>query len=69
MAVSELEIVIQWENDASFLMKMKEPDGEWKDVVSLEENAHISSIWDNIANVCNTTFKLKISEIGDVMKA
>ena len=68
MAEKQIEITLTWENEVSFVMQLKEPGESYKDVISLEENSNSASIWDNIANICNTTFKNHIAAIGEEMK-
>ena len=69
MAEKQIEITLTWQNNVSFLMKLKEHGEEYKDVISLEENSDIASIWDNIAQICNITFRDHVSAIGEEMKA
>lgn len=68
MAVSKVEYKILYENDSHFKFQQSIDDGDWIDIVALEENAHIDQLWDHVASICNTQFKLKMDEIGEVMK-
>ena len=69
MAATVRWIRLSYENGVNFTMDTKLDDGSWLDVINMDENGHISSLWPGVETVCETFFSEKIEEIGSVMKA
>ena len=68
--MAQRDIVITWENEDNFEMKVRLDGGDWKVVASIDENDFFSKIWDSgISNACKTFFNDEIDKIGAEMKA
>ena len=67
---SKVLIQLEWENDNFFEMQSKTNSEDIVQVIRMEENQHLSSVWeDYIMPVCEAFMKKKLSQIGDEMKA
>lgn len=62
-------IILEYENGVNFNMTCKFNDEDNITIISMDENGHIASLWDNIEDVCKTFFAEKLSTVGDAMKS
>ena len=63
-------IRLQWENNVSFKCDTKLDDGEWVLVLEIDENNHLSNVWDSeITSIVTKFLTNKLAEIGNDMKA
>lgn len=69
MAQKVRTIKISWENDDSFIMETKLDAGNWEKVIEMDENGHLSSLWNNVEALCKQYFEAEMSIIGSEMKA
>ncbi len=65
---NEVEIKITWENDNFFKMTQKHNGGDIHVVIEVNENAHIESVWGDIANICRKYLNSELNTIGKQMK-
>ncbi len=65
----ELEIKITWQNGVNFKMTAKKDAGEVKSVCNVDENGHISALWEHYQKACEVYFKAELAEIGKEMSA
>jgi len=70
MASQTRLIRLQWENNVSFKCDTKLDDGEWVLVLEIDENNHLSNVWDSeITSIVTKFLTNKLAEIGNDMKA
>ena len=70
MASQTRLIRLQWENNVSFKCDTKLDDGEWVLVLEIDENNHLSNVWDSeITSIVTKFLTSKLAEIGNEMKA
>ena len=70
MASQTRLIRLQWENNVSFKCDTKLGDGDWVLVLEIDENNHLSNVWDSeITSIVTKFLTNKLAEIGNDMKA
>ena len=70
MAVKQRDIVITWENNGTFQMKVRLDGGTWNTVQEIDENDFFNKIWETgVAPACKQFFNDEINKIGAEMKA
>lgn len=69
MAEKQVEIELNWENGNYFEMKLKPDDGDWLQVVRVDEQGNIATIWPKVEQICLLAFAKKCAEIGEEMRA
>ncbi len=69
MAETILDYKFSYENGATFKLQQQHGTDGWETVIEIDENTHISEIWDSIKSICMKTFELEVDTIGNVMKA
>ena len=70
MASQTRLIRLQWKNNVSFKCDTKLDDGEWVLVLEIDENNHLSNVWDSeITSIVTKFLTNKLAEIGNDMKA
>lgn len=68
--MAQRDIVITWENEGTFSMKVRLDGGDWKTVAEVDENDFFARIWDTgISVACKQFFNDDIDKIGAEMKA
>lgn len=65
----ELEIKINWQNGVSFKMTAKNNGGDIKTICGVDENGHISKLWEFYQKACEVYFHAELAEIGKEMSA
>ena len=68
MAESVLLLRIKWENRSHFEMESKRDDASYIQVVRMEENGSLSSLWPHINNICRDFLIAQLLAIGEAMK-
>ncbi|MCK5640568.1 MAG: hypothetical protein KAJ19_07220 [Gammaproteobacteria bacterium] len=63
----ELEIKIEWQNDAFFEMTAKEPQKEWREVIRFQENGYITDLFEFAESMANTYMQKSMSAIKTEM--
>ena len=70
MAISQRDIIITWENNGTFRMKVRKDGGDWNTVAEIDENNYFDKIWEvGIKPACIQFFNDEIDKIGAEMKA
>ena len=70
MAVQTRLLRIQWENNVSVKCDTKLDDGAWVLILQMDENQHLSSVWDShVTGIITAFVDAKLAEIGNEMKA
>ena len=69
MAAQTRLIRLDWENGVNFKMSSKLGEGSYITIVDVDENGHLSSLWNAIQKVCELYIKKELDIIGEEMKA
>ena len=68
MADTKIELELKWDNNDFFELTSKENDGEVITIISMEENACIAKLWDNVQALVITYVAHLLDRIGKEMK-
>lgn len=68
--MAQRDIVITWENNGTFRMKVRLDGSAWYTVAEIDENDFFNKIWETgISPACKQFFNDEIDKIGAEMKA
>ncbi len=65
--MSELELKLIWENGVQFTFTAKHDAEPVKNIVSMDENGNIGSLWPNVQSICETYLRAQLGTIGHEM--
>ena len=63
----EIEITLKWQNGGYYEMTSKRDQEGNIQVVRMEENGSIATLWPHVSIICQTFFNDVVTEIGNEM--